>query len=154
MEEFDYYMFIDYSENLLGYNILEYSKIKELLPKISKIKHYKDIKQKREYVRSIRKIFEKNKVLDYFLKAKIREIMQTPEIFSDIAEFLRCNSNCLVFISVDNKQYSNFERFVKVIDGASTKIVKESELKKDSKEYKISLVLDNWLNLERLKHEK
>jgi hypothetical protein len=50
MEEFDYYMFIDYSENLLGYNILEYSKIKELLPKISKIKHYKDIKtEKRVY---------------------------------------------------------------------------------------------------------
>lgn len=49
--------------------------------------------------------------------------------------------------------YSNFERLVKIIDGTNTKIVKESELKKGTPEYQISLVLDNWLNIERLRYE-
>ena len=56
----------------------------------------------------------------------------------------------MIFISVDNKQYSNFERLVKIIDGSNTKIVRESELKKDTFEHKISLVLDTLLNIERL----
>jgi hypothetical protein len=38
--EFDYYMYIDYSENLLGYLIIENIKVKELLPNISKFAHY------------------------------------------------------------------------------------------------------------------
>jgi len=28
MKEFDYYIFIDYSENLIGYNIIEKEKLK------------------------------------------------------------------------------------------------------------------------------
>ncbi len=39
-KEFDYYIYIDYSENLIGYSIIEKSKIRELLPKISKLAHY------------------------------------------------------------------------------------------------------------------
>ena len=38
-EEFDYYIFMDYSENLIGYIIINKEKIKELLPKIIKLKH-------------------------------------------------------------------------------------------------------------------
>lgn len=150
--EFDYYIFIDYSENLLGYLIIEYIKIIDLYPKISKFGHYNELKCKSSYLQSIKKIIEKNEIKKYFLRLKIRQIRETPEIYSDILEFLNNHNNCLIFILIDNKQYSNFERLVKIINRQNIKIVKESELKKDSKEYKISLVLDTLLNLERLRN--
>ena len=150
-KKFDYYIFIDYSENFLGYMIIEKERINEFLPKISKFSHYKEIKHKPQYISSIKKIIEKNKVLSYPLKLKIRKTFETPEIYSDILEFLKKYDNCLIFISVDNKQYSNFERLVKIIDGQKVKIVKESDLKKNSAEHKMSLVLDTLLNIERIK---
>lgn len=58
MKKFDYYIFIDYSENLIGYIIIEEDKIKELLPRITKIDHYKKTKHKREYINSMKKLFE------------------------------------------------------------------------------------------------
>ena len=36
---FDYYIYIDYSENLIGYIIIHKDKIEELLPKLSKFRH-------------------------------------------------------------------------------------------------------------------
>lgn len=152
-KQFDYYIFIDYSENFLGYFIIEKEKINEFIPKISKFSHYKELKHKKAYLHSIKKIIEKNEILSYSLKTKIRKTGDTPEIYSDILEFLKKHDNCLIFISVDNKQYSNFERLVKIIDGSNTKVVRESNLKKDTFEYQISLVLDTLLNMERLKHE-
>jgi len=152
--QFDYYIFIDYSENFLGYTIIEKEKIRGFLPKISKFAHYKELKYKSSYLRSIKKVIGKNKVLSYLLKTKIRKTTETPEIYSDILEFLKNHDNCLIFISVDDKQYSNFEKLVKIIDGKNTKVVKESKLKKDTPEYRLSLVLDTLLNIERLKHEK
>jgi len=152
-KQFDYYVFIDYSDNFLGYLIVENNKISEFLPKISKFSHYKELKHKHAYLRSIKKIIEKNDILSYPLKTKIRKTTDTPEIYSDILEFLKKHNNCLIFVSVDNKQYSNFERLVKIIDGTNNKVVRESELKKGTFEYKISLVLDTLLNIERLKHE-
>ena len=62
-KEFDYYIFIDYSEDFIGYDIIEKEKIKELLSRISKIKHYKEVKHKKEYLKSIRKVFDKNNIL-------------------------------------------------------------------------------------------
>ena len=152
-KQFDYYLFIDYSEDFLGYLIVEKDKVSNLLPKISKFAHYKELKSKAAYIQSIKKVVEKNKILSSLLKCKIKRTTDTPEIYSDVLEFLKNHDNCLVFISVDNKQYSNFERLVKIIDGANTKIVRESALKRDTFEYRISLVLDTLLNIERLKHE-
>ena len=80
--------------------------------------------------------------------------METPEIFADIAEFLKKNEDSSIFISVDNRQYKNFEKFVKIINSKNVKIVKESELKKNTLEYKINLILDTWLNIERIKKGK
>jgi len=149
--QFDYYIFVDYSENLLGYMIIENSRIPEFILKISKFAHYKDLKHKSAYLHSIKKVIEKNNTLAYVLKHKIRTAIDTPEIYSDLLGFLKEHDNCLIFISIDNKQYSNFEKIVKIIDGANTKVVKESELKKNSQEYRMSLVLDTLLNIERLK---
>ncbi len=152
-KEFDYYIFIDFSENYLGYLIIEKEKIGKVLPIISKFKHYRELKHKSAYLHSIKKVVEKNKILSYLLKNKIRKVPDTPEIYSDVLEFLKEHNNCLIFISVDNKQYSNFERLVKIIDGTNIKVVKESELRIGTFEYRISLVLDTLLNIERLKHE-
>ena len=152
-KQFDYYVFIDYSESFLGYLIIEQSKIREIIPKISKFAHYKELKHKSAYIHSIKRVIENNKVLQYLLKVKIKRTTDTPEIYSDILEFLKEHDNCLVFISVDNKQYSNFERLVNIIDGTHTKVVRENELRKDTFEYRISLVLDTILNIERLRHK-
>jgi hypothetical protein len=152
-KQFDYYMFIDYSENFIGYIVIDKNIISEFLPKISKFAHYKEMKHKSAYIHSIKKVIDKNEVLSFLLKNKIRKTTATPEIYSDILEFLKNHENCLIFISVDNKQYSNFEKLVKIIDGANTKVVRENELKRDSQEYRMSLVLDTMLNIERLKHK-
>jgi len=153
-KEFDYYVFIDYSENYLGYSIIKKENIKEIKPKISKFAHYRELKHKSAYLKSIKKLIDKENLRSCFCKLKIRKANETPEIYSDILEFLNEHKNCLIFISVDNKQYLNFEKIINIIDGDNTRVVKESELKKDSFEYKLSLVLDTMLNLARLKDEK
>lgn len=153
-KEFDYYMFIDYSENYLGYIIIEKEKIKECLHLSSRFRHYRESKNRKLYLKNVKKTFNKKEILIHFCKKKIRQVMETPEIFTDIAGFLNKNKESKIFISVDNKQYKNFKKFVKIIDGKNIKIVKESELKKNTNEYKINLVLDTWLNIERIKNEK
>ncbi|MCK9596037.1 hypothetical protein M0R19_02555 [Candidatus Pacearchaeota archaeon] len=147
---FDYYIFIDYSENLLGYMIVDKDKIEQFLPKISRFAHYKTLKCKSKYLQSIKVRIKKDKIKEDLLKLKIRNVRETPEIYADLVEFIHNHGNCLIFISVDNKQYSNFERLVNNVDGCGSTIVRESQLKKDSKEYKMSLVLDTLLNIERL----
>ncbi|MBT4376843.1 hypothetical protein HOD29_05720 [archaeon] len=154
MKSFDYYLFIDYSENYLGYLIIGKEEIREFLPKISKFAHYRELKHKKAYLNSIRKIVDKNKVCDHLCKIKIRKTELTPEIYSDILDFIKKNENHLIFISVDNKQFKNFKKLVNIVDGKNTRVIKESELKKHTPEYKISLVLDTLLNLARLKNDK
>ncbi len=153
-KEFDYYIFIDYSESWIGYIIIKKEKIKDCLLKISRFRHYKEARQRKLYLKKVKNTFKKNNLLDYFYKKKIRNVLETPEIFMNIAEFLNKNKETPIFISVDNRQYKNFEKFVKIIDGKNVKIVKESDLKKHTFEYKINLVLDSWLNIERTKHGK
>ena len=151
-KNFDYYLFIDYSENYLGYLIIEGRKIREFLPKISKFAHYRELKHKKAYLDSIKKFVEKNNVCSHFCRLKIRKTESTLEIYSDVLEFLKEHDNCLIFISVDNKQFINFQKLINIVDGKNIKVVKESQLKKHSPEYKISLVLDTLLNLVRLKN--
>ena len=153
-KEFEYYIFIDYSENYLGYLIIEQEKIKKFLPKISKFKHYRHLKNKKAYLNSMKKIVEKNNICSDLCKLKIKVTEATPEIYSDILGFLKKNDNCLIFICVDDKQFRNFRKLVNIIDGENIRVIKESELKKNTPEYKISLVLDTLLNLIRLKNSK
>ncbi len=151
MKEFDYYIYIDYSENLIGYNIIENKKLKEILPKISRFAHYKRLKHKRAYIHAIKKIIEKNNIPFYFAKHKIREMRQNMEIYIDVLEFLKKHDKCIIFISIDNHEYPNFRKMVKISDGEKTVVKKESELIKGTPEYQVSLVLDTLLNIERLK---
>ena len=138
----------------MGYLIIEKGRIREFIPKISKFTHYRELKHKKAYLNSIRKIIDKNKISSYLYKLKIRKTEATPEIYSDILDFLKKHDNCLIFICIDNKQFKNFDKIVHIIDGKNTKVVRESELKKHTSEYRISLVLDTLLNLRRLKNTK
>ena len=150
-KEIDYYIFIDYSENLIGYAIIEKDEVKALLPKISKLKHYKKLKYKREYLNSMKKLFIRNEIDSYLLKFKIRKMHDNLEIYSDVLDFIKKHEHCVIFISVDDKQYNKFKKLVKIIDGEKTKVVKEGELKKLTPESKMSLIIDTKLNLERRK---
>lgn len=150
MREFDYYIFIDYSENLIGYLIIERSKLKELLPKINKFAHYSKLKNKSSYIHSIRTIIGKHKILDFFIKYKIKEMRQNIEIYLEVFEFIKKHENCIIFVSVDNHEYPNFEKFVKIIESSKIIVKRESQLIKGTPEYQVSLVLDTLLNIERL----
>ena len=153
MKEFDYYIFIDFSENLIGYNIIEDEKLKNILPKISKFAHYKQLRHKRAYLHSIKNRIEKEKILSYFLKHKIRELYKNAEIYTDVLEFVKKNENCIIFISIDNRQYKAFNKLVGFVDGKRVVVKKESELLKGTPEYQASLVLDTLLNIERNKQK-
>ena len=98
MKKFDYYIFIDYSVNIIGYVIIDERKLFELVPLISKFSHYKDLKNKNTYIHSIKKIISKNNILDFFLKHKIKEIRQNMEIYMDVFDFIKKHDNCIIFI--------------------------------------------------------
>ena len=150
-KQFDYYIFVDYSENLIGYMIIAQENIKELLPHILRFKHYRKARNKRIYLKNVKHLFKREKLLQYFVQHKIRETRENMEIFLDVGEFIKKHENCLIFASVDDTQFNNFELFVKIVDGKNIHIVRESDLQIGTLEYQLSLVVDNWLNIERLK---
>ena len=156
MKEFDYYIFIDYSENLIGYSIIENNKLKELLPKILRFRHYRGAGDRKSYIRNIRnikKVFKANNIKSSFLKLKIKDMHKNIEIYLDVLEFLKKHENCIIFISIDNSQYPAFRKMINIVNRENIIIKQESELIKGTPEYQASLVLDNLLNIERLKDE-
>ena len=147
----DYYIYIDYSENLVGYAIIRKESISELLPRISKLHHYKDIKHKKSYIKSIKKVFEKDKIDTYLLKCKIKNVKDNLIIFVDVVDFVKKFDYCKIFVSVDNNQFNAFTKLLDMIPHKDhITVVKESELKKGSIEYRLSLIIDTMLNIERL----
>lgn len=147
--KFDYYIFLDYSENLIGYNIIEKDKVKELLEKTSRFKHYKGSKNRKVYLKHIHNTIKKKKITSYFLRFKICEMRNNLEIYADILGFIKKHENCMIFISVDDKQYIKFKKLVNIVDGETAKVVKEGNLEKNTDEYRMSLIIDNLLNIKR-----
>lgn len=152
-KKFDYYIFVDFSENLIGYNIISNKKMFELLPKISRFRHYKETRNRKIYLKNVRNTLKRENIKSYFLKFKIKELYENADVYADILEFVRKNNNCIIFISVDDRQYKAFRKLVGYVDGESVVVKKESQLEKGNPEYKISLVLDNVLNIERNKDD-
>ena len=148
-KEFDYYIFIDFSENLIGYNIIERDKIKDLLPKIKKLSHYKNLRHKREYLNSMKKLFMRERIGQFILKSKILETRKNIDLFAEVLLFVKKHDDCIIFLSVDDYQFKSFKKLVKIADGEKTKVLKESQLKKGSLEYQLSLIIDTKLNIQR-----
>ncbi len=153
MKKFDYYIFIDYSENLIGYSIIENKKLKELLPKILRFRHYKEARNKKLYLQNVKKTIKREDIESSFLRLKIKEMHKNMDIHIDVLEFLKKHENCIIFISIDNTQYSAFKKMINIIDGENLVVKQESELIRGTPEYQASLVLDNLLNIERLKND-
>jgi hypothetical protein len=155
MREFDYYIFIDYSVDIIGYAILEKDKLKKLFPRILRFRHYREARDQKLYIKHIKSTLERDSIKSYFLKIKLKEMYRNIEIYLDVLEFLKKHENCIIFISIDNHEFSNFNKMVNIADGKNVMVKQESELKKGTLEYQASLVLDNILNIERLrrKHE-
>lgn len=148
-KEIDYYIYIDYSENLIGYNIIEKGKVKDLLPKISRFRHYRGSKNRKVYLKHINDTIKREKIYSYFVKFKIKGLYENIEIYTDVLDFIKKHEHCIIFISIDDKQYRKFRKLVHIVDGGKTKVVKESELKRGTHEYQMSLVIDNMLNIRR-----
>lgn len=145
----DYYIYLDYSERLVGYIIIQKDKIPNLLPKISKLHHYKDIKNKKGYIKSVKKIFDEGVIQQDILKCKIKGLKDNLSIFVEIADFVKNHDNCKIFASIDNNQFIAFMKLFEMIPHKThVIIVKESDLKKGSVEYKLSLIIDTRLNIE------
>ena len=151
MKEFNYYIFIDHSENLIGYSIVKRENLKELLPKISRFRHYKEARGRKIYIKHIKNTIKRDKIRTYFEKIKIINIGNNIELFAEVLEFIKKHDNCIIFISIDDFQYKAFRKLVQVMDDNKTQVIKESQLKIGSIEYKLSLVIDNLLNIERRK---
>ena len=150
MKDIDYYIYLDYSERLVGYTIISKEKINILLPKISKFHHYKDIKYKKAYISSIKKVIITKNILEDLFKHKIKELRENLYIFTEVIEFIKVNNNCAIFASIDDNQYRAFVRLLNLIPNNNHTIVrKESNLKRGSSEYKLSLIIDTLLNLKR-----
>jgi len=148
-KEFDYYIFIDYSESLIGYLIIEKQKFNELLPKISRFRHYRNARNKKLYLKNIKNTIKRDNIESSFIKLKIKDMGKNMDIYLDIMEFIKKHRNCIIFVSVDNRQYVAFRKMVSMLDGDNIIIKQESELIEGTPEYKVSLVLDNLLNIAR-----
>ncbi|MBU3924232.1 MAG: hypothetical protein KJ592_04905 [Nanoarchaeota archaeon] len=152
-KDYDYYIFLDYSEKLIGYNIIEQKKVVELLPKISRFEHYRGRKNRKIYLKHINSTIKREKIKSYFERIRIDESRKNMDLFIEIMEFIKKHKNCIIFMSVDDYQFKKVRRLIYLIDG-NTEIKKESELKRGTPEYQISLVIDNLLNIERRKLDK
>jgi len=150
-KDYDYYIFLDYSEDLVGYNIIEQKKIRELLPKISRFEHYKGRRNRKIYLKHIKDTIQREKIKSYFEKTKIEGLRKNVELFIEILEFIKKHKNCIIFLSVDDYQFKKLRKLIYLVDGTNTEIRKESQLKKGTPEYQVSLVIDNLLNIERRK---
>ena len=148
---FDYYIFIDYSHDLIGYNIIERQKLNLILPRIVKFRHYKEERHKNTYLLKIKKEIKSMKFASFLLKQKIMRIKDNLLLFTEIIEFVKKNDNCLIFMSVDNNQFNAFIRLLNIVPHQEhIKIIKESDLKRRSMEYQLSLIIDTMLNIERM----
>ena len=150
-ENIDYYIYIDYSADLIGYNIIEKKKINLILPKIAKFRHYKEERHKKIYLLKMKREIKSSDLISLILKQKIKHIKDNILVFLEVIEFVKKNDNCLIFLSVDNNQFKAFTKLLDMIPHKShITVVKESELKRKSLEHKLSLVIDTILNLERM----
>ncbi len=152
--EYNYYIFIDYSENLVGYSIIEQDKIFELLPKISRFAHYKGHKNRKIYLKKINETIKRENIKEFFERIKIKRVNKNLDLFIEVLDFIKKNKNCIIFLCVDDYQFKKMKKLLYLVDGRNTDVRKESSLKKGTPEYQVSLVIDNLLNIERRKNSK
>ena len=99
----------------------------------------------------IKKIIKKTEIVNLLYKQKILHLKDNISIFLEVLEFVKKHDNCAIFLSVDNNQFNAFTRLMAMVPHQQhVRIAKESDLKEGSAEYKLSLIIDNMLTIERL----
>ncbi len=53
----DYYIFVDYSTDLIGYTIISNSNLHQILAKVVKFRHYREQRKKKTYLQKIKGIY-------------------------------------------------------------------------------------------------
>lgn len=150
-KDYDYYIFIDFSDNLIGYNIIKQRNIIELLPRIKRFGHYKTHKNKKLYIKHINDTIKRERIKSFFEKIKIARVDKNIDLFIEVLEFIKKHENCIIFLCVDDYQFKKLRKLIRLVDGGNVDIKKESQLKKGTSEYQTSLIIDNLLNIERRK---
>ena len=89
-----YYIYLDYSDRLVGYIIIEREQIPSIIPKISKLHHYKDIKNKKGYIQSVKKLLDRENIMVYLLKCKIKDLKDNLSVFVEIVDFIKKYDYC------------------------------------------------------------
>ena len=153
-KDYEFYIFLDYSENLIRYSIIKQQKMQELLPKISKFAHFNGHRNKIIYIQHINNTIKREKIISFFEKIRIEKVNKNVDLFIEILEFIKTHGKCIIFLSVDDFQFKKLKKLINLVDGENTDILKESQLKKGTPEYKTSLVIDNLLNIERRRNAK
>lgn len=149
-KEFDYYIFVDYSECLIGYMIIDNKFVNQLINKTFQFRHFKELRNKNTYLLKIKKIFDKNNILSDIDKIRVLSVRDSLSIFMDIIDFINKSKSKILLITLDDKEYIAFTRiFSEIINKDNITVIKESQLIKGEKEYRLNLVLDNILNIER-----
>jgi hypothetical protein len=97
---------------------------------------------------------DKRQTKSFFEKIKIEKLRKNVEMFTEILGFIKKHENCIIFLSVDDYQFKKLRKLLSLVDGKNTEIKKESQLKKGTPEYQVSLVIDNLLNIERRKQRE
>lgn len=121
------------------------------MSKIVKFRHHKEERHKKIYLHKIKREINNSNLISLILKQKIKHIKDNLIIFAEIAEFVRKNDNCLIFMSVDDNQFNAFTGLLSMVPHKDhITVKKESELKRNSPEYKLSLIIDTMLNIERM----
>ncbi len=123
-KQFNYYIFIDYSENLIGYIILNGNMVTECLSKISKLKHYNNLRKKKLYLKSMKNLFKRNNILSIFDKVQITEIRKNVELCSEVLDFCKNHKDSSIFISVDDRQHKGFMKLAELVDEKNLFIIK------------------------------
>lgn len=147
----EYYIFIDYSEYIIGYNIIEAINLNLILPKIIRFRHYKDNRHKKIYLLKIKREIKSSNLSQLLLRQKILSLKDNLLLFADVIGFIKSNCESFIFISVDDNHVRAFSRLLYMLPIRCNLIIrKESELKINSPEYRMSLIIDTMLNIERM----
>lgn len=148
---FNYHIFIDVSSEMAGYMIVESKKFEEILLLTAKLHPYSKIKRKEKYLESVSKNVRWRKVKTLIEDLVIEKREMQVGLFKDIATLLQENKDNLYFISVSDRIYFDVSKLLELVEKKNYLIVKSSDLKKDSEEFKVSLILETLLNLKRRK---
>jgi hypothetical protein len=152
IRDFNYHVFVDYSLDHIGYIIVESKNLKGIMKLTRKLHHYSEIKHKDKYIKDILKNVKWKNIDSLIMRKNFVKLETDLKVIDEILGFIKENQGEIIFISISDHYYYSFMKLVELLEGNHNfLIVKKSDIKKDSFEYRLSLLLETELNLKRRK---